>query len=88
MPRPWPCTPTWTIPWGGGGSRPEDGTIYVYMYRCISVYLYVWIYVYFYVCLSVRFLICFRFSHGGAVVSRAEIFTPCACTTAGTLGAS
>ena len=28
MPRPWPCTPTWTIPWGGG-SRPEDGTIYM-----------------------------------------------------------
>ena len=28
MPRPWPYTPTWTIPWGGGGSRPEDGTIY------------------------------------------------------------
>ena len=21
MPRPWPCTPTWTIPWGGVAGR-------------------------------------------------------------------
>ena len=37
MPRPWPCTPTWTIPWGGGGSRPEDGTIYCISYILICI---------------------------------------------------
>ena len=31
MPRPWPCTPTWTIPWGGGGVAGRRTGPYIYM---------------------------------------------------------
>ena len=32
MPRPWPCTPTWTIPWGGGGVAGRRTGPYIYLY--------------------------------------------------------
>ena len=32
MPRPWPCTPTWTIPWrGGGGVAGRRTGPYIYI---------------------------------------------------------
>ena len=31
MPRPWPYTPTWTIPWGGGVAGRRTGP-YIYMH--------------------------------------------------------
>ena len=46
MPRPWPYTPTWTIPWGGGGVAGRRTGPYIHIYTCIHIYIHIIIYIY------------------------------------------